>query len=467
MERGVETLAAEYARYSADITARRADAALRTELTNAAEEFQQNERRGSTTAVALQHWVEHHDWMISAIFVPDADPARSVFTGKTRAAGSVLVREFYTSNGLVRYTYDPERLLKHANSVLRDKPLMKVRDLQPEAELAMIHTPARPGSFKSGDGYAFIAPLAAPLSAYSVRSIVHIGFAPTGWENARTISVIISLIAVALTVIGAVLALRGVKREAEAKTLRAALVANVSHELRTPLSMIRLGAETLKRSNKLTEAQRHEIEESILRETLHLSHLVENVLDIARMQNQNTKALALTPVFPRDLVSNLIATYESWIRHKGFEVALSIEESIDEQMWDRDAMSRALLNLIDNAMKYSGEVKAIDVTLRQTAEHVIIEVRDRGIGIDADDLLHIFEPYYRAHFSDTQTRRGAGLGLALVQQIVAAHGGTVDVESTRGVGSIFRLLLPRGAKPASESLAGLDETPADVLRNFS
>jgi len=80
-------------------------------------------------------------------------------------------------------------------------------------------------------------------------------------------------------------------------------------------------------------------------------------------------------------------------------------------------------------------------------------VKDRGIGIDADDLSHIFEPYYRAQFSDTQTRRGAGLGLTLVQQIVTSHGGTIEVESNPGAGSTFRLLFPRLQSTKETSLA--------------
>jgi signal transduction histidine kinase len=238
--------------------------------------------------------------------------------------------------------------------------------------------------------------------------------------------------------------------------LRGALVANVSHELRTPLSMIRLGAETLKRSTKLTDRQRHDIEDSILREVVHLSHLVENVLDIGRMQSGG-KILAFTPVCPRDLITTVISTYESWIRSKGFEVSLHIEETVDEQMWDRDAVSRALLNLIDNAVKYSGDEKLLTIALRQTTEHVILEVQDRGIGIASNDLLHIFEPYYRAQFSDTQTRRGAGLGLTLVHQIVTSHGGRIEVDSTPGSGSTFRLLFPRPASPKPTPAPALAE----------
>ncbi|HEX7807910.1 MAG TPA: HAMP domain-containing sensor histidine kinase, partial [Thermoanaerobaculia bacterium] len=260
----------------------------------------------------------------------------------------------------------------------------------------------------------------------------------------RVISAWMSLLAVVLTMIGALLASRGMKKEAETMKLRGALIANVSHELRTPLSMIRLGAETLKRG-RLKEKERAEIEDQVLREVLLLSHLVENVLDVARIQNQNTKALAFTPVHPRDLIRNLVTTYESWIRSKGFTCNVEIDDAVGEQMWDRDSVSRALLNLIDNAIKYSGDAdeRAIDVVLRQDTEHVVLEVRDHGIGIEPKDLARIFDPYYRAKFSDTITRRGAGLGLTLVQQIIASHGGRVEVDSQPGVGSTFRLLFPR------------------------
>src|SRR5439155_8335662 len=124
--------------------------------------------------------------------------------------------------------------------------------------------------------------------------------------------------------------------------------------------------------------------------------------------------------------------------------------------WDRDAVSRAVLNLIDNAIKYSGDDnKQIDVVLRQTEASIVIEVKDRGIGIDSDDLAHIFEPYYRAQFSDTQTRRGAGLGLTLVQQIVASHGGRIEVESQPLRGSTFRLLFPRQPRPDPTTVGAL------------
>jgi signal transduction histidine kinase len=177
------------------------------------------------------------------------------------------------------------------------------------------------------------------------------------------------------------------------------------------------------------------------------------------MQHRQAKALAFAPVFPRELVTSVMTTYESWIRSRGFDVTVEIEDLIDEQLWDRDAVSRALLNLIDNAMKYSADVKLLHIGVRQTDEHVVIEVRDRGIGIDSGDLSRIFDPYYRAQFSDTQTRRGAGLGLTLVQQIVVSHGGRIEVDSVAGAGSTFRMLFPRGRSSTQAAVPRFAHAP--------
>ena len=459
MERGVNTLAMQYAGYAADISARRIDAAVHGELDHATVEWQKAERRSASSAELLK-WIHDNNWIISALYVPDSDPSSAIYASerpeKTLTA-TYVQRELYSSSGIVRFTYDPALLLARVRPALAHQPLVQAQGLSQQAQVAVIENPAATGPIKTGNGYAFIAPLTGPLSSYAVRGFVETGYGTSGWENARLISILLSAFALSLTALGAYMAMRGLMHEADTMKLRGALVANVSHELRTPLSMIRLGAETLKRgASRLPEKQRHEIEDSILREVLHLSHLVENVLDVARMQNSSTKVLAFTPVYPRDLLTSLISTYESWVRSRGFDVTLHIDDTIDEQSWDRDAVSRAVLNLIDNAIKYSGnEDKVIDVVLRQTETSVVIEVKDRGIGISADDLTHIFEPYYRAQFSDTQTRRGAGLGLTLVQQIIASHGGTIEVESKPGAGSTFRLLFPRPQSQKTTALAQL------------
>jgi len=450
MEQGANALAEQYAGYAAEITARRVDAAIRSEMTLVADQWQQMERGFERpTPSSLRAWIEQHDWIANAIYIPDEDPGNSVYYADAHAARhepSRFSRELFTSTGMVKYEYDPRKLLLAVQQAVRQPPLVrKAGDnrlaIQQQADVSLVHG-ATPGIEKLDDGFASVAPLDTPLSAFSVRAIVRTAYVGgTGWQNQRVMSLWVSLLALALTGVGGLLALRGLQKESETMKLRGALIANVSHELRTPLSMIRLGAETLKRG-KLKEKERLDIEDQILREVLLLSHLVENVLDVARMQNQSTKALAFSSVHPRDLILNLVSTYESWIRSKGFEVELILDESVTEQLWDRDAVSRALLNLVDNAIKYSADDRHLEVVLRQTAEYVIIEVRDRGIGISAPDLAKIFQPYFRAQFSDTITRRGAGLGLTLVQQILESHGGKVEIDSVLGSGSTFRLMFP-------------------------
>ncbi len=459
MERGATLLAEQYAGYAAEVTARRVDAAVQTELTRASEEWQQTERRlAAPTVQALQEWIERSEWVVSAIYVPDYDPASSLYVNEVPARdakqGPRLTREFFTSSGTVRFTYDPTRLLTHVSAAVKQQPRpSRVDDLQLQqrADVSLVAAVREHSVSKLDDGFAVVAPLAAPLSSFGVRAVVRTSYIGSAWENQRVISLCLSLVALALTGGGAYLALRGLRKESETMKLRGALIANVSHELRTPLSMIRLGAETLQRTTKLTSKERKDLEDQILREVLHLSLLVENVLDVARMQHREAKALAFTPVHPRELVTSLVSTYQSWIESRGFTITVTLEEGISEQLWDREAVSRALLNLIDNAVKYSADERSIEVSLRQTLQDVMIEVQDRGIGIEPNELSRIFDPYYRAQFSDTQTRRGAGLGLTLVQQIVTSHGGRVEVESQSGVGSTFRLLFPRSAAHATES----------------
>lgn len=469
MQRGASTLAIQYAGYAAEITARRTDAAIHSEIGGASDEWQQIERRSSAPdVVSLQEWINHYNWIVSAIYVPDADPASSIYVSeiqdKAARRPQTSSREFYTSSGTIRYTYESSRLIERVRRSVRQQPLVRTPsdalNDQPQADTAIVKAPRVQGLVRLADGFCFFSKLATPMDAYAVRAIVRTSYIGSGWENQRLISFVLSFVALALTGLGAFLSMRGLNKEAETMKLRGALIANVSHELRTPLAMIRLGAETLRRGGtKLSKDERDQIEESILREVLHLSHLVENVLDVARMQHRHAKALALTPVYPRDLVVSLISTYESWIRSKGFTVALQMDDTIEEQLWDREAVSRAVLNLIDNAIKYSGDDKAIAVVLRQTPELIVVEVTDRGVGIDAREIARIFDPYYRAQFSDTQTRRGAGLGLTLVQQIVASHGGRVEVESSRGTGSTFRLLFPRASASENKSVANLVHIP--------
>ncbi|HVT45936.1 MAG TPA: HAMP domain-containing sensor histidine kinase [Thermoanaerobaculia bacterium] len=461
MERGLDSLSIQYLAYAAEVTARRADSTVRNTMNGTLEDWHEIERGNPNPDFeSLQQWVGDNDWIVSAIFLPDSDPVHAIYFSDPEASrdGVRVTQEFFTPNGTVRYTYDPALLLDYAKRSVRQQPMIEERArpqerLLPSQSQIDLVAASTNGVAETVDGFAVMVALGAPLEQFAVRASIRTDYIASGWENHRTVSVAFAAISFLLLVVGAGFAIRGLTRETEAAKLRAALIANISHELRTPLSMIRLGAETLKRSERLAENERNDLQESILREVIHLNHLVENVLDVARLQ-KSTRPLAFTPVRPAELVRTLLTTYRSWIENRGFTLEADIDESIEEQMWDRDGVSRALLNLIDNAIKYSSSDPRLHVSLTQREHAVEISVTDHGIGVSGREIQRIFEPYFRATFSDTETRRGAGLGLTLVHQIMRSHGGRVDVDSLPGSGSTFKLSFPRakrvqGTEPAS------------------
>jgi signal transduction histidine kinase len=132
------------------------------------------------------------------------------------------------------------------------------------------------------------------------------------------------------------------------------------------------------------------------------------------------------------------------LAQQGFKVEVSVAADLPDVPMDADAVGQALANLIDNAIKYSGDDRALTIDTRAVNGWLVITVSDRGVGIAPEEQAKIFEKFYRVGRSDTQGRRGSGVGLALVRHIAEAHGGTVTVESAPGDGSRFSLRLPLG-----------------------
>jgi signal transduction histidine kinase len=142
------------------------------------------------------------------------------------------------------------------------------------------------------------------------------------------------------------------------------------------------------------------------------------------------------------VVSKALEAYRLEIRNLGFTIECRLPSTPLSARIDPDAVCEALLNLLDNAAKYSGEDKHIAVSLESSAPWIRISVADRGVGIPRDELNSIFDKYYRSQTQKTRETAGSGLGLTLVKHIIEAHGGRVEVESEVGQGSIFTLLIP-------------------------
>jgi signal transduction histidine kinase len=245
----------------------------------------------------------------------------------------------------------------------------------------------------------------------------------------------------AVIVAGIVATWRLLRRETEMARLKADFVANVSHDLKTPVSVIRMFGETLEMDRVGGDDQRREYYRIITRESERLSRLIDNVLDFSRIEG-GRRRYEPVPTAVEPLIRETLAAFDYPLAQQGFKVDVDVAPDLPEVSMDADAVGQALGNLIDNAIKYSGAGRAVAVSAAVIDGRLALAVTDQGIGIPKTEHARIFEKFYRVGRSDTQGRRGSGVGLALVRHVAEAHGGEVAVESAPGAGSRFTLWLP-------------------------
>jgi len=240
---------------------------------------------------------------------------------------------------------------------------------------------------------------------------------------------------------GLTLTYHTVNKELALARLKSDFVSNVSHELRTPLALIRLYAETLELGRIKTQEKAEGYYRIIRKESERLTALINNILDFSRIE-AGAKEYDFRETDIADLVRNTLDAYRFQIEQQGFAFEQNIDSSIPPVHVDREAIARALVNLVNNALKYSADEKFLCVKLYRANGALKIEVIDRGIGITRREQSKIFEKFYRTGDPLVHNTKGSGLGLALVRHITVAHGGEVAVESTPGKGSKFTLSLP-------------------------
>jgi signal transduction histidine kinase len=240
---------------------------------------------------------------------------------------------------------------------------------------------------------------------------------------------------------GLVLTKHVVSKEMALAKLKSDFVSNVSHELRTPLALIRLYAETLELGRITTKEKKQQYYRIIRKESERLTALINNILDFSRIE-AGRKEYEFRDTDIADLVRNTLDSYRYQIEQQGFAFEENIDANLPAVRVDREAIARALVNLVNNALKYSKEQKFIGVKLYRENGVVKLEVADHGIGIERRDQTKIFEKFYRAGDPLVHNTKGSGLGLSLVRHISLAHGGDVVVESAPGKGSTFIMTLP-------------------------
>jgi len=240
---------------------------------------------------------------------------------------------------------------------------------------------------------------------------------------------------------GLVLTKHIVSKEMALARLKSDFVSNVSHELRTPLALIRLYAETLELGRITTQEKKKQYYRIIRKESERLTALINNILDFSRIE-AGRKEYEFRETDMAELVHNTLDSYRYQIEQQGFAFEESIDSNLPAVRVDREAIARALVNLVNNALKYSTDEKFLGVKLYRENGIVKLEVMDRGIGIARRDQSKIFEKFYRTGDPLVHNTKGSGLGLSLVRHITQAHGGEIAVESTPGKGSKFTLSLP-------------------------
>jgi signal transduction histidine kinase len=257
------------------------------------------------------------------------------------------------------------------------------------------------------------------------------------WFYASALALVLGV-----SLFGGYLLWRDVNREVRAAEERSQFIAGVSHELRTPLAAIRMYAETLSMGRLPDQQSQREYADIILAEGERLGRLVDNVLDFAKIEQGKRRLYRLRPTSLPEVVRTAVRALEKPLAQQGFTLDVRIDDSVGEVQADSDALVRAILNLLTNAMKYSGKSRQIELRLSQRRRQAAIQVRDFGFGLPHDEQERIFEKFYRAPQPEGEAVAGTGLGLTIVKHVAEEHGGSVEVRSEVGKGSTFSILLP-------------------------
>ncbi|PLR84583.1 MULTISPECIES: ATP-binding protein [Bacillus] len=241
---------------------------------------------------------------------------------------------------------------------------------------------------------------------------------------------------------GAVAVIRDMTEERQLNKLRKDFIANVSHELRTPISMMQGYSEAIVDDIAGTVEEKQEMAKVIYDESLRMGRLVNELLDLARMEagyiELNTEAVEIRPYIQR-----IIRKFHGLAKDKEIKLTFSILSDEEYFVFDPDRIEQVLTNLIDNAIRHTPDTGKVEVIIKTNERGLFVEVSDSGSGIPEEDIPFVFERFYKADKARTRGRSGTGLGLAIAKNIIDAHKGNITVQTKLNLGTIFSFFVPR------------------------
>jgi signal transduction histidine kinase len=335
---------------------------------------------------------------------------RNALTNKTIA----LLQQFKPNEGM------------HVALVDADGRILSPEELS-SATTVLIKPFSRFEEFAYGTKLALVAVGVNPIEAISSKSLI--------------IYYVLLGAVIVLIAFGIVFIFRDISREERVSVMKSEFIANVSHEIKTPIARIRTLAENLDEGWVNGEEKQHEYFHLIEREAERLTHLVDNILDFSRIEREK-KTYRMELVSISNVTKKAIERFRLLVDGQEIIIKENIENDLPLLMLDVESYEQVILNLLDNAVKYSPDDKVIKVAVRQKNHSIIIEVSDNGIGINKNDIYKIFEKFFRSPLPDGRKIPGSGIGLTLVKEIVYTHGGKIEVESEIGKGSTFKLSFP-------------------------
>ena len=275
---------------------------------------------------------------------------------------------------------------------------------------------------------------------YELGILLKGGTIETLVKGRATTNIIFILLLTVVLIAGVIIVFRNIRKEMELARIKSDFVSNVSHELRTPLSLISMFAETLEMDRVKTEEKKKEYYSVISKEAGRLSRIVNKILSFSKIE-AGKREYRFSKININNLVEDVIKTYQFHLQNNNFKFSFEPDASIPEIDADYEAVSEAVINLLENAIKYSIDKKEIMITTGKEGNYVYVEISDKGIGINEENQKKIFDKFYRVSDGLVHNTKGTGLGLTLVKHIMDAHHGEIKVKSKLNEGSSFKLIF--------------------------